>query len=68
MMKRTKMYEDCPVCEGYKRVKQRIKYRDGFREVETECWACRGTGYVNYEKPVHVTESKIAKMYHALGI
>lgn len=68
MMKRTAMYEECPVCHGHKKVKQRVKYSYGYKEVETSCWACRGSGYVNYNEEEVITSTRIEEMYDSLGV
>ena len=65
-MMKTKMYEDCPVCMGRKFATQRVKYKDGFKEVQTTCWACRGTGFVNYTQEEEITAKRIGQMYDAL--
>lgn len=60
------MYNICPVCEGSKKLKYYANYYYGKRLVETKCWACRGSGYVNYQKPVEITETDIKTMYNTL--
>jgi DnaJ-class molecular chaperone len=66
-MKRTAMYEPCPVCHGTKKLKQRTKILGGYRESETACWACRGSGYADYKEGIEVTASRIDEMYKSLG-
>jgi len=60
------MYEPCPICYGTKKVKQRTKYSDGYRETTLKCWACRGSGYVNYSEGIEVTDLHIADMFNSL--
>jgi len=62
------MYEPCPVCHGLKRIKQRTKISDGYRETHLICWACRGSGYVNYQEGEEVCDKTIERMFDALGV
>ena len=41
---------DCPVCEGSKRLRYARQVGLIEEEVETECWACRGSGVVFYQE------------------
>ena len=58
----------CPVCMGYKKLKYHTNYYYGSREVETTCWACRGSGTVDYESGELITETQIEYMYESLGV
>ena len=53
------MNHKCPVCEGQKRIfyKSNIGRKDRF--VQTVCWACRGTGYVEYDQGMRMTDSAL---------
>jgi len=64
---KTSMYDICPVCHGDKKIKYRVKYQEGFREMQTSCWACRGSGYIDYHEEEIVSESRIGQMFEALG-
>jgi len=40
----------CPICDGSKRLRYLTPCGLSKREVETECWACRGTGEVRFRE------------------
>lgn len=58
----------CPVCDGDKKIKYKTNHMYGHREVETKCWACRGTGLANYKQGIDITESRIEDMHESLTI
>jgi len=68
MTKRTGMYELCPVCHGAKRIKQIMRTHYGNKEVTTKCWACRSKGYVNYDLPEEITDTRIEEMFDSLEV
>ena len=65
------MYEVCPVCNGRKMLEYEVSHGYGKRWVKTKCWACRGSGYVDYKEESNtnvVTESRIEEMYESVGV
>lgn len=62
-MRKKTMYEVCPVCYGAKKIRQIQRLMSGEIEVETSCWACRGSGYVDYNEEEVMSESRIREMY-----
>jgi len=60
------MYEPCPVCQGRKKLKQRTKILGGYRESETQCWACRGNGYDDNHNGMAITETRIKNMFESI--
>jgi len=63
------MTEICPVCDGKKFLKYYAKggFLNEKKLVETKCWACRGSGFVSYDKNEDITPSRIEDMYKSLG-
>ena len=68
IMKKKTMYDLCPVCHGAKKIKQIMKTFAGNKEIETNCWACRGSGYVDYQEPEEITQTRIEEMFDSLGV
>lgn len=53
--------EICPVCEGYGKILMPVYEGDLKirRDVECNCWACRGTKFVEYNRDVEFTDSTL---------
>ncbi len=58
------MKQLCPICDGigshFMIAKEGHLKID--REVVCKCWACKGSGIVEYDKPVNITDTTIRNM------
>ena len=53
----------CPVCEGTKTLTYKTNSYYGHKIATTKCWACRGTGYVDYKEDEQFNTTRIGKMF-----